>query len=220
MKKNPRIVTPVGTVMWAAVDKPFTRKGSGDKPAYSIKILLSKADGDELNKKIAPLVDQAKAQLAKAASEAKNPKERKAIEASEQTCVLTPYVDDDGDETGEWVLSCKQNAEIARKDGTVSNATIGVFDAANQPMHDAKVGKGSRVRVSFDPNPYFSPGLKKYGVSGYLVGVKVLEFIPYGGGGSATAAGFEVEDGYVAKTEEETPFSESEEAASAGRSDF
>ena len=97
-------------------------------------------------------------------------------------------------------LSFKLNAVGKNsKTGETWKNTVKLFDAKGKPTK-VKVGGGSRIRVSAEINPYYTPTIGA-GVSLRLKAVQIEELMQ---GGDATSYGFdEIEDGFDASEHED-----------------
>jgi hypothetical protein len=192
-KRWERMRTPTGVVKFAFLDKPSTK--FKDEGEYSIVVTFDKATGGKLREE---LMKRAKAAHAECLKEDVKPVVRKARAEYDVVCGIKPELDDEGDKTGNYVASFSMPA--TREDKVthkVSNRFVPQYDAKLHPLEGVSVGKGSKVRVSFDVAPYCVDGAKKAGVSLKLAGVQVLELVEFKGGGtSPSALGFDEEDGF------------------------
>lgn len=119
-----------------------------------------------------------------------------------------PELDEEGEETGRLIVKFKQAASVTFKDkvkGTdvTIDKFVALFDSrGNKITKPVRIGPGSIVKVSFDPNAYFSAKDKEFGISfNRLSAVKLIKLEEYtGSGGSADDYGFgddeDEEDGF------------------------
>ena len=71
-----------------------------------------------------------------------------------------------------------------------------MFDANNKPIVEKLlIGNGSDVKVAYNPMPYYTPTMGA-SVSLKLVGVQILNLVPYDNDESAESLGIKKEDGY------------------------
>lgn len=102
------------------------------------------------------------------------------------------------DKNGNLVVKFKQSTQIKTKAGEILDRTVPVFDAQGKPMEEA-FGTNSIGKVAFSLKPYYMSN-QNYGLSLYLNGIQVLEFVPAGGGQSASGLGFGIGEGYSTTT--------------------
>ena len=214
------LTSPIGVVRYAWVDKPQKKYKKEDEFEYSVTMVLDPETGSEFSKRLEGLAKTARDRFVKEAAAETDPKKKKKMvgrDKYELTYGLSKDEDDQGEETGAFVLKAKRDSVWKTKEGAVNAVTIPVFDAKLAPAKGLKLGKGSKVRISFRVNEYVMDETKKVGVSLRLAGVQVLELVEYGGD-SAANLGFSAEDGFEAGPEADTesaPFS----AAADGEGD-
>lgn len=211
-KTRETLVSPAGTVKFSHIDKPNTKfKPEGE---YSVDLLL-----DPAAEGVQALLDgiKARAEKAKADSlkDAKDGKQKKARESYELYVPFSKDEDKDGNETGLIVLKAKNAATIKRKNGETFNKRINVFDAKKKPLVDAKIGRGSTLKIAFTPNAFCADGLKRVGVGLWLEAVQVIDLKTFGSG-DADQYGFGEEDGYQADEETTTDAPASEGGSTVG----
>lgn len=219
--KRPRVVTNIGTVVYAWLDKPSMKYKAEKGGEYSVTIRVDAAYGKPLYE---ATVKRAKELQEKAIAEAKDGKSKKAAREAKLCTYIEPELDKDGNETGSYLIVGKQTATITMKpkDGgkpEVKNITIPIVDAKRQPIAGkTNMGRGSKVKLALDLNEYTTP--EKIGVAAWLVGVQIIELVKYSGGASVESLGFGEEEGYVATEsgEDDAPFDASEAGPSGGSS--
>ena len=123
---------------------------------------------------------------------------------------LNPEFDEDGNETGNWVLSCKMKASgKAKKTGKPWSRKLPIFDAQGKATN-VRVGGGSEIICAIEPISYAVPGKEKgkpivtCGVSLRLEAVQVLKLA----GSARDAGGFGFgahEGGFSASDDDEPP---------------
>jgi len=161
---------------------------------FQIKVAMDAEDAAGFLKKLEKLRD---AEFERILEE--NPKYKKVLKKVD---VGTVEYDDEGDETGRIIFKLKQKEEIAYKDkkGVEQTFTkkIALVDSRGKAITaPVKIGSGSVVKVSFEPNPYFSAKDKEVGLSfNRLVGVQLIKLVEFEGDGtpSAEEMGFGAED--------------------------
>jgi hypothetical protein len=119
-----------------------------------------------------------------------HPKEKKLVKA---TYPYKEEMDDDGDETGNFLVNFKQNAKIKRKDGQIIEVKIPLFNARGEAITDAIYG-GSIIKVAFTTRSTWMPGNKEAGVRLDISAVQVLKLVKTSR--SASDFGFGAEEGY------------------------
>jgi hypothetical protein len=176
-------VTPMGKSQWAKIAVPDTKFVADGE--YSIRLRLKGASATKLQASIDKAVEKA---VAKAVEDNPNKKIKKGT---------VPYVEvvEDGNQTGELEFKFKQKKIIQTKNGPIEKKVV-MFDANNKPIVEKLlVGNGSDVKVAYDPKPYYTP-TQGASVSLKLVGVQILNLVPYNNDDSAESLGFKKEDGY------------------------
>jgi hypothetical protein len=119
-----------------------------------------------------------------------HPKEKKLVKAA------FPYkeeMDDDGEETGNFLVNFKQNAKIRRKDGQVIEVKIPLFNARGEAITDAIYG-GSIIKVAFTVRNTWMAKEKEAGIRLDISAVQVLKLVK--SSRSASDFGFGTEGGY------------------------
>ena len=93
--------------------------------------------------------------------------------------------------------------KVRRKGGGV-NRSPNLVDSDLKPMYNTLIGNGSKVNVRFNTYEWEFGG--KSGTSADLVGVQVVELVPYGTDGTAEEKAFEAVSGGYSSSEEDIPF--------------
>jgi hypothetical protein len=190
-----RLSTGKCTVIYAFLNKPNTKfKEEGE---YSIKVRLSKEEGEAILGKIIEIEDDA---FQKAYDEALKESKKKANSvkrADSRPCAEER--DDDDNPTGFYTLNCKMKASGKKKDGSAWARKPAIYDAKLALITDIEnlvIYSGSEVRVGLTLSPFISPiGV---GVSANLDGVQIIKLVS--GGRTAEDMGFVAEeDGYEAR---------------------
>lgn len=190
--KPVRITSPIGVAKWAFIDKPSTKFNPDGE--YNVTLVLDSAEGAALEKTLLKAAEAAREEMV---AEAKKPAQAKARKSYRLTCGITKEEDEEGEETGNYVLKAKRDASYEGRDGKVVNVSIPVFDAKKNPVAGGvQIGRGSKLRVAVDLRPYAMDATQCAGVSLRLAGVQVIDLVAPGGGASADACGFGEEEGY------------------------
>lgn len=186
-KKLIRLVTPKGIAQYPWVfdaDKKFIAEGQ-----YHVQLNITKEDAKSLITKLTEILNEAHAEFQKAKG---------------KKFTKTPFFEDLDDDTVQFKF--KQNAVIKRKDGTLTDVKIPVFDSKGTPLSaDCHLGSGSTIKVAFTYAPYLNAVTKSVGLSLRLSAVQVIKLVAYGANEGAKGFGFDTEeDGYVAPENEKT----------------
>ena len=207
--KPQRYISPKGVAIFPWLDKADTKwKSEGE---YRCKLQVSADEGEKLVAKLQPLFDAA---IEKAK---KNPA-RKGKKIVEQE-FFTMAVDEDGNETGDYLFNFKRTASgVSKKTGKAWAIKPDLFDAKGKKLPaDVKIYGGSIVKVSFEVIPYDTP--KATGIKLSLAGVQVLKLVE-GNGRSAAQYGFEDEsddeDAEPISSDNDTTSSDDTEDADSG----
>ena len=186
-----QMVTPPGIAVYPKLNEPDTKfKAAGE---YQTRLRLQLADA-----KVQSFVETIDEAYDAAIAQAKkdNPAKAKSMKSADK-----PYkvvCDEEGNETGEIEFNFKMAASgVSKKTQKPWTRRPSLFDAKGQPLPaDTKVGGGSTIKVSFEIMPFYAPAVGA-GLSLRLQAVQVLDLVEYGQR-TASAYGFEEEDGYAA----------------------
>lgn len=193
-QKRPRHTTPPGIAKFPHLVTPDTKfKADGE---FHCKLRYTdEAAIEALKKVIDPAVEASYQQAL-----TDRPKYKKL---TQRAYPYTEELDEDGNETGAIVFNFKQNAKIKKRDGTVIEVKIPLFDAKGSPITGKpSIWGGSELIVAYTIRPYFMESEKKAGVTLDLAAVQVIKMVS-GGGGDASSFGFGKRDGYEADDEDE-----------------
>lgn len=187
IQKLPLLKTPAGVAVYPHLTKPDTR--FVPEGQFQVKLRIPSEEAQDL---IAEL-DKAFAAAQETAKE-KNPGKK----IKEATKPYTIEEDDEGNETGNIVVSFKCKAQITDKQGNTRANSPKLFDSKNKEFpKDQDIWGGSTLRIAFNPVPYYT-AMVGAGVSLRLKAVQVINLVSGGGGGNGASYGFGEEDGYVA----------------------
>lgn len=204
-KKRPpleKVMTEEGIARFPWLNKPDTKfNADGD---YSTGILLTSAAAqpiiDKLTKAAEKALADAKAELIEKVENEKGEKKAKAkkalAEIGMQDIPARPEYDEDGNETGNVILTFKMKATRKDKEGNTVKQAPKLFDAGGSPLAaSVQVWGGSVVQVAGSINAYYIPGTNLAGASLRLAAVQVVK-LSSGSGGTADSYGFAKKDGY------------------------
>lgn len=231
-KKRPplvKVMTPDGIARFPWLNKPDTKYNKdGD---YSTGVVLSAADAQPIIDKLQEAADKAYNEAIEMLTEKvatekgeKKAKAKKALETIERSELpAKPEYDDDGNETGNVILTFKMKATRKVDDGSGGTKTIKVapklFDAAgNEIPNNTPVWGGSIISVAGSVNGYYIPGTNTAGANLRMAAVQVVK-LNSGSGGSAESYGFGKKDGYTAPAKSTTPDTDDEDDDVDGSSD-
>lgn len=199
-KRKPSYVSPIGVAGYPWLNRPdmayFENGKKSDRPnpnggVYKVDLRLTSEefhdreyrDGKSFQQWLDALVDAS-------VEEAR----REYPKFSKQIKPHYPYeaeTDDTGEETGEYKIKFRQNAKIKRKDGTIVDVTIPLYNRAGRLIEDPIYG-GSMIQVAFTVRNTWMANDKKAGVRLDIAAVRVLKLVKTER--SASDFGFEVED--------------------------
>lgn len=195
-KQNPKFTSMKGTFKWPRLNEPDTKfKPEGE---YSVKLIVPQADAKPLLDKLAPLhadaVKEGKAEF-KAMDKATLAK----MKAKGKDFNVNPFysdeVDEDGEKTGNVEFFFKMTASgTSKKTGKEWSRKPAMFDARGKKIVVNPWG-GTVGKVSFEARPYFIKGTLSAGLKLALEAVQIIDLVE-GGQRSASAYGFEEEEGY------------------------
>lgn len=200
-KKYESFITPAGLSKFVAVQRPFQFKEGG--PLYVCDVVISKKEAAAFTEKFTKL---AEGQRAEAMA---NPKIGKAAKNWKVQLPISAELDEEGEETGNFILKAKQKPEIKLKDGTTRKLSVVVVDSKKKPVTKS-VGSGSKVRMNVTIAPYYHAGSKAVGVTLRLDAVQVIDLKEYVG--RDASAGFAEEEGGYEDDGEGTETSKSGES--------
>ncbi len=184
------IVTGKGILSYPhlkTADTKFSEVG-----AYKTGFIVDQAGHDILVGKLQPILDEY----------VNSDKERKTKHKS--WSVSLPFdeqLDDQGDETGNYIWKFSQKAYYVKDDGERIDFSVSMIDAQRQPI-DVNPYGGTVAKIRAQVRPYAMSTSKSYGLSLKPNMVQILELVS---GGGASTDGFDEEEGYVAPAAPATP---------------
>lgn len=219
-KQKPRYITPAGIANYCYVDKPDTKfKDAGE---YKTNLTLSAEDAAPFIKMADEAMETMKASEEVAELETKrkewNKKNKaqpkKQIDELQENLPYAAALDDNGDETGDFVFKFSTAASgTNKKTGKDWTRKLDVFDAKKKPIKTA-VWSGSTIKVAFTVGEYVATPQIGYGVKFYLEAVQVLD-LKSGGSRDADGYGFGEEEGYEASDEVDETATDAADAVDA-----
>lgn len=172
------VVTPRGRAIYPYLTQPDTKFSA--EGVYRVKLAVPANLAYET-------IERIEEAHKKAVQDAQKENPKKRIREAP-----LPYEEDT--EADEVIFNFKCRASFKSKKGEVVSIRPALFDSKGKPLpKDVRIGGGSIIRVSFEPNPYYVAAVGA-GVSLRLKAVQVFELQEYGQA-SADAYGFEVEEG-------------------------
>ena len=141
----------------------------------------------------APLLSRLEKMQEAAVAEAQAEKKGKRVK--QQDLPIEPELDEDGNETGNFILKAKMKASgVSKKTGKPWSRKFPLFDSNGQPTN-VNVGGGSEIVIAFEPSAYNSASIG-VGVTLRLEAAQVIRVA--GMGQSSGNFGFAaVEGGFV-----------------------
>ncbi len=197
-------LTPKGTLGFADLDKPYQFVKDGvpqGKPMYKAQIILEAEDAQAVIDLFQPIVDEEY----KNAFENAKPADKKKIT---KKSILEPEFDDQGNETGRYILSAKTQYKPL------------VVDSKKNKMPAKGIWGGSTVKLAYKIKPYFMASAKDVGIAFRLQGVQVIDLVS---GGDGAVNVFGEEDGFVAEEgmfEEDTSDTSTDSSEDEGGEEF
>lgn len=221
-----KLMTPKGVAKFPNLNKPDTKFNPDGE--FKVGVILSGEESAKFRMQIDQEADKAlanaKAELEEKVANEKGEKKAKAKKALDELAMADmpykPVYDEDGNETGDFVLQFKMKAQRKdKKTGQVTKMFPKLFDAAGKQIPQSKdIWGGSLIKVAGLINPFYIPGTNMAGVSLRLSAVQVIE-LRSSGGGDASSYGFGKEDGYNTE-DDSTPPDFQEDTPPEGEDEF
>lgn len=199
--------TPAGIAKFPALNKPETK--FAPEGVYKVDLLYPEDELEE-GTKLAAFVEQMEAKLEDfIQTKIENGDIKKA---KQKTLSRKPILGDDedkeGESTGQVYLRAKMKARVEPKGKEPFEQKPDIFDTVNKkPIeHPPQIWGGSRLQLSLEPIPYYSPKDNEAGISFRLRAVRILELVTSGSRG-ADGYGFDDDvDGDYEAPEDAAPF--------------
>jgi hypothetical protein len=187
------MLTITGIARYPHLNQPDTK--FNEAGLYHTKLVVEADVAEEVLAALNPIRDEKAAAVQKDTLKGKKPK------LADLPC--KPEEDDDGNETGRFIVNCKMIASGKKKDsGKIWERKLPLFDAAGKPIK-ARIGGASKLTIAVNPEPYYSAKDKEVGVTLRLEAVQVID-LKSGEGPSAGKFGFgKVEGGFEAGADSE-----------------
>lgn len=207
--KAVRYTTPKGTFVYPYLTKPDYGNESFPDPAgtYKVNLRLTTEEAEPILEKLQAIHDEAVRDGEQKFAALKIDARKKLKSLTVTPLFVEEYDETTEEPTGTVIFKFATKASgVNKKDDSVWNRNIDLFDAAGKPTKPTKVGGGTIGKVCFEATPYFIPGTGVAGVKLYLVSAQVLKLSEGGSGSSAASYGFGAEEGYETPEEDDTPF--------------
>lgn len=221
--KQKTLTTPVATAKWVCVQKPSTKfKADG---VYSVEVVMTAEEAKPLYDQLQKMAEEAKQEFSKKfLADPKTKAKAAKLKNFKLNFGFSQELDTDGNETGNLIFKAKSDAVIKPKGKDAWNKKIGLFDAKGKPIvGNLSIGKGTRLKVAFQPYPFCMEATERVGMSIRLEAVQIIELVKYEGGQSAEGYGFGSEEGFTAdddQTSEGTDATGGGGTGDAGNGDF
>ena len=190
-----KLVTPIGVARYPHLVIPDTKwKPEGE---YRCPLIYDADMADALRPKLQAFLDKGFEEL-KTEHYGSTPNAPKAKRLKKNDVPLKPLEDEEGNETGQYVLTPKRTASGNKKDGSAWKAKIDIVDSKGKKMskEGLSIWGGSKLRCDCDVFAWFSPKDNEVGLKLEIVGVQIIELVA--GGGERESSFGAVEGGYVA----------------------
>lgn len=183
--------TPQGVAVWPRLNEPDSKfKKEGE---YSVALRVKKEEGEKFLK-------QVKGEIKKALDFHLAATKKSKLKLAPFPVI--PEEDENGTETGFYLIRAKLTAGGTTKAGKTWTAKPFLIDAKMRPCPNAQIGAGSILKLALEPRGYYV-GAVGVGVQLRIAGVQVIELVEYTPGQSANPEemGFEEEEGWEAGDE-------------------
>jgi Single-stranded DNA-binding protein, Bacteriophage T7 len=183
-------ITPRATFNWVKCHEPDTKFNA--EGVFSADMILDPAndpDHEAFIEKLDAMVEEAKAGFV---AEDKKKKNWNTVSK------VKPEIDEEGDETGRFIVKFSQKAVMAsKKTGkTYTIKNIPVIDAGRNAVgKEVRIGNGSIGKVKFESRPYPSAKDKEIGIT---LDLKMFQLIQLNEFGVDTSGFGDEEGGYSA----------------------
>jgi hypothetical protein len=191
-RKKVLVVTPIGVAVWPHLHSPDTKFDKDGVYRVQLAYPAESAEAKQLVKQIdgwvMKAIEEENKALVEGGKKAKAPASFKRADL--------PYkmeTNDEGEETGRMLFNFKQKAKGKTREGEVFERRVALYLKGGAPLpKDKKIGGGSQLQVSYEPNPFFTGGLGA-GVSLRMEAVMVHELVEWAQR-DASGYGFDVDD--------------------------
>ena len=198
-KKAIYLTTPIGEANWFKLIHPDEKFNK-----YQCDLILD--DSPEVQSLMEKIEELTEDKVQELKGKAKNKAAANKIKDSGNRPIQPEY-DDEGEETGRFVLKMSSPTEYKTKDGKVGKMyPPKIFDAAGkeikgEPREELKVGSGTTMRANLELRVYGNPSIG-CGVSLRPKAVQIVELKEWGG--ASSGGGFDAVEGGFTMSEEAT----------------
>jgi hypothetical protein len=182
-----KIVTPIVKTGYNHLNKPDEYKGVKN---FKTELIFTAEELDEIKGKVEKVIDT---QFDEVIAGIKNPKNKKKVY---KAYPWTEQEDDDGEETGNFIIRLKS------KPNDKGKRRFPIVDA-NGDKTDVLVYGGSKIRAEVYVKPYVMDvegpegKFKKVGVTLYIQAIQIAELAGDGGSGEGRHSFGKIDGGYV-----------------------
>jgi len=180
--KFERYTTPKGVAKFPYIQQPDTKFDADG--VFTTKLVLNGSDPKavEFIERITKATDEHVAKV-----KAEDPKKSKWG----TSYPFTQEQNDEGQDTGNWIVKASQAAKVTTKDEKVLTFSVAVFDANAKPVDPVPaIYGGSEIKMSGDMVPFAMGSTKQIGISLRLRAVQILKLVT-GRNADASDFGFE-----------------------------
>lgn len=196
-----KIFVGPGVFIFPRLNKPDTKfKTDGE---YSVKVKIGSEGGEALKEKLQPIAEkafeEAKAKIKESLEGLKGAKLVKAKESLEKLALnalpVQPEYDDDGNETGNYIVIAKMPAVKKDKDtGKTTKRRPDIVDSKGKVLENVPlIYGGTEGVVKAFIMPYFNAATATAGASLRLNAVQIIKLVSSGGGDHGFS---KVDDGF------------------------
>lgn len=202
------LVTPKGRFAFPALTKPDFGVGTKfPKPdgEYKVSLILSEKDSKPLLKALEKAYEEAIEQGEEKFKELGVAQRKKLGEITKNELCQVEYDKNTEEPTGNVIFKFTMKASgVSKKTGDKWNRKPAIFDAAGQPIKNPpNIWGGTVGKISYNTSPYFVEGTGAAGLKLHLDAVQIIELVN-GDNKTASAFGFDAEEGYSAGFGDET----------------
>jgi hypothetical protein len=205
------ITTPVGVAVYPRLLKPDTKFNAGG--TYGTRLKYDGKTGEALAAKLQPYADKAFEEYKKHLDDAG--KKAKIKSLTKAALPIKPEEDEEGEETGNYVLNTKRVASgTSKKTGDTWYSTITLADSKGKVVGmvssdpDKKkrqpklsIWSGSELRVIGHVMGWYNPKDNEVGISVEIAGVQIKKLVS--GGDNVEFEAMDDEDGWAAPDDTE-----------------
>lgn len=190
--KPQRLTTAIGTAIYPSLVDADYKFDTAGKYKVSLRLPADSQVYDTKRQPLGLLTDFLDEQIKQAHAEAQRQSPKKRVKVGNP-----PYEVDM--ETGEVILKVSMKASgVTRSTGKPFTQRPALFDAKGKPFAGAEIWSGTRMKVTFDLNPYNNP-TNGASVTCRLKAVQIIELrdsTNSSRSADADSYGFEEEEGY------------------------